>query len=47
MGGAITPGALAAVIIPSHRKQWGRVSFEIIGEKGHYYSDSLKTETVG
>jgi hypothetical protein len=39
MGGAITPGALAAVI--------GRVSFEIIGEKGHYYSDSLKTEMVG
>jgi hypothetical protein len=44
MAGALTPGVLVVVIIPSHRKRWGRVSFEIRREKGCCYSDPLKIE---
>jgi hypothetical protein len=35
------------VTIPSHHKQWGRASFEIRGEEGHYRSDLLKIEMAG
>jgi hypothetical protein len=47
MARALTPGALAVVMIPSHHKQWGRVSFEIRDENGRCYSDSLKIEMTG
>jgi hypothetical protein len=47
MPGALAPRALTVVTIPSHHKQWGRASFEIRGERGCYYSDSLKIEMVG
>jgi hypothetical protein len=47
MVGAVTLGALVAVIIPSRHKQWGRASFRIRGEKERCCSDSLKIEMVG
>jgi hypothetical protein len=47
MAGALAPRALVMVTIPSHHKQWGRTSFEIRGERGRYYSDSLKIEMAG
>jgi hypothetical protein len=47
MPGALAPRALTVVTIPSHHKQWGRASFRIRGERGCYYSDSLKIEMAG
>jgi hypothetical protein len=47
MVGALAPRVLAVVTIPSHHKQCGRVSFEIRGKRGRYYSDSLKIEMAG
>jgi hypothetical protein len=44
---ALISRALAMIIVLSHRKQWGRASLEIRGEKGRCYSDSLKIEMVG
>jgi hypothetical protein len=47
MAGALAPRALAMVTVPSHHKQWGKASFKIRGERGHCYSNSLKTEMAG
>jgi hypothetical protein len=47
MAGALHPRVLFMVIIPSHHEQGGRASFEIRGEQGHRYSDSLKIEMAG
>jgi hypothetical protein len=47
MAGALTPRALAMVIIPRHHKLGGRVSFEIRSDEGHCRSDSMKIEMVG
>jgi hypothetical protein len=44
MVGALTPGALAVVIIPSHHEQGGWASFEIRDEEGSCFSDSLRIE---
>jgi hypothetical protein len=47
MVGALTLRAMVMVIIPSHRKQWDRASFEIRGKKVRCYYDLLKIEMVG
>jgi hypothetical protein len=44
---ALAPRVLTVVTIPSHHKQWGKVSFEIRGERGRCYSNSLKVAIVG
>jgi hypothetical protein len=43
---ALAPRAPIVVTIPSHHKQWGRVSFEIRGEEGCCCSDSLNIKTA-
>jgi hypothetical protein len=39
--------ALVVDTVPSHHEQWGRVSFEIRGEKGCCCFDSLMIEMQG
>jgi hypothetical protein len=47
MAGALAPREFVVVTIPNHHNQWGRVSFEIRGERGRYCSNSLKIEMAG
>jgi hypothetical protein len=47
MAGALTPRVLAMVTIPSHHKKWGKASFEIGGERGHCYFNSLNITIAG
>jgi hypothetical protein len=44
MTGALTPRAFTMVTIPSHHRQWSRVSFKIRGEEVCFYFDLLKIE---
>jgi hypothetical protein len=47
MSGALFPGALVAIIVPSYSKQGIGASFKMKGEEGHRHSDSLKIERSG
>jgi hypothetical protein len=38
------PRTLAAVFVTSHDGQWSRVSFNVGGEEGHFFFNSLKLE---